>query len=93
MSLAGWSGNAILGWIWSSELFPTHLRGRSQGVCNGLCRLALSANIFLVPIALAGIGFGAYVGLLSLLLMANIVIVASQPILEGNQKSLEELAA
>lgn len=93
MSLAGWSGNAILGWIWSSELFPTHLRGRSQGICNGLCRLAISANIFLVPIALAGIGFGAYVGLLSLLLMANVVIVATHPMLEGNQKSLEELSA
>jgi MFS transporter, putative metabolite transport protein len=92
MSLAGWSGNAILGWIWSSELFPTHLRGRSQGICNGLCRLAISANIFLVPIALAGIGFGAYVGLLALLLMANVVIVATHPMLEGNQKSLEELA-
>lgn len=93
MSLAGWSGNAILGWIWSSELFPTHLRGRSQGICNGACRLAISANIFLVPIALAGIGFGAYVGLLALVLMANVVIVATHPMLEGNQKSLEALAA
>ncbi len=93
MALSGWSGNAILGWIWSSELFPTHLRGRSQGICNGACRLAISANIFLVPIALAGIGFGAYVGLLALLLVANVVNVACHPMLEGNQKSLEELAA
>jgi putative MFS transporter len=93
MSLAGWSGNAILGWIWSSELFPTHLRGRSQGICNGACRLAISANIFLVPIALASFGFGVYIGLLAIPYALNAVIVACQPMMEGNQKSLEELAA
>ena len=93
MSLSGWSGNAILGWIWSSELFPTHLRGRSQGICNGLCRLAISANIFLVPIALAGLGFSRYIALLAIPYAANAVIVAINPMLEGNQKSLEELAA
>ena len=93
MSLAGWSGNAILGWIWSSELFPTHLRGRSQGICNGACRLAISANIFLVPLALAGIGFSRYIALLAIPYALNAVIVALNPMMEGNQKSLEELAA
>jgi len=93
MSLAGWSGNAILGWIWSSELFPTHLRGRSQGICNGMCRLAISANIFLVPIALASFGFSLYIGLLAIPYALNAVIVAFQPMMEGNQRSLEELSA
>jgi putative MFS transporter len=93
MSLSGWSGNAILGWIWSSELFPTHLRGRSQGICNGMCRLAISANIFLVPIALANIGFSLYIGLLAIPYALNAVVVACHPMLEGNQRSLEELAA
>jgi putative MFS transporter len=92
MSLSGWSGNAILGWIWSSELFPTHLRGRSQGVCNGMCRLAISANIFLVPTALASFGFSRYIALLTIPYALNAVIVATHPIMEGNQKSLEELA-
>ena len=92
MSLSGWSGNAILGWIWSSELFPTHLRGRSQGICNGMCRLAISANIFMVPMALAGIGFSRYIALLALPYALNAVIVATHPVMEGNQKSLEELA-
>ena len=65
LSYATWLGIAVLVWVWSSELFPTHLRGRSQGVCNAWCRLAISLNIFLVPMALAGLGFSAYMAILS----------------------------
>ena len=42
LSYATWLGIAVLVWVWSSELFPTHLRGRSQGVCNAWCRIAIS---------------------------------------------------
>jgi MFS transporter, putative metabolite transport protein len=92
LSIATWSGIAVLVWVWSSELFPTHLRGRSQGFCNACCRLAVAANIFLVPIALSGIGFGAYMAVLSVPMFLIAVIVALAPEFEGNQRSLEELA-
>lgn len=57
-----------------------------------MCRLAISANIFFVPLALAGIGFSRYIALLTIPYALNAVIVMTHPIMEGNQKSLEELA-
>lgn len=92
LSLATWSGIAVLVWVWASELFPTHLRGRSQGFCNACCRVAIAANIFLVPLALSGIGFGAYMALLSVPMFLIAVIVGTNRVFEGNQRSLEELA-
>jgi putative MFS transporter len=88
-----WLGIAVLVWVWASELFPTHLRGRSQGICNGFCRLAISANIFLVPIALAGFGFSLYIGILAIPMLLIAVIVWANPIFEGSQRDLEELSA
>lgn len=92
LSMATWSGIAVLVWVWSSELFPTHLRGRSQGFCNACCRLAIAANIFLVPLALTGIGFSAYMALLSIPMFLIAIIVWFARDFEGNQRSLEELA-
>ena len=92
LSLATWSGIAVLVWVWASELFPTHLRGRSQGLCNAGCRLAIAGNIFLVPLALAGIGFDAYIALLSVPMFLIAIIVASVGDFEGSQRTLEELA-
>lgn len=86
-----WLGGPSLQWGWSSELFPTRLRGRSQGFCNGMCRLAISINIFLVPVALASIGFGPFVALLSLPLFAYALIVNRIDIFESAGLSLEEL--
>lgn len=93
LSLVTWIGIAVLVWVWSSEVFPTHLRGRSQGVCNAFCRLAIAANIFLVPIALSGIGFSAYMAILSLPMLAIAIIVARVPLFESSLRSLEDLAA
>jgi len=42
---------AVLVCNWASELFAAHPRGRSQGMCNVWCRLAIAASIFLVLIA------------------------------------------
>ncbi len=88
-----WLGIAVLVWVWASELFPTHLRGRSQGICNGFCRLAISANIFLVPIALAGFGFSVYIGILAIPMLLIAVIVWANPLFEGSQRDIEELGA
>jgi putative MFS transporter len=93
LSFVTWLGIAVLVWVWSSELFPTHLRGRSQGVCNAWCRLAISANIFLVPQALAGLGFSTYIGLLSIPMFLIAVIVWRFPMFESSVADLEELGA
>jgi MFS transporter, putative metabolite transport protein len=92
LSFVTWAGIAVLVWVWASELFPTHLRGRGQGFCNAACRLAIAANIFLVPLALSGIGFGPYMALLALPMFAVAAIVASVPDFEGSHRTLEELA-
>ena len=88
-----WLGGPSLQWGWSSELFPTRLRGRSQGFCNGTCRLAIAINIFLVPVALASIGFGPFVALLSLPLFGYALIVNRVAMSESAGLSLEALEA
>jgi putative MFS transporter len=93
ITFAVWVGMAVLVWVWASELFPTHLRGRAQGICNGACRLAIACNIYLVPLALAGVGFGTYIALLSIPMFAIAVIVKLVPDFEGSQRGLEELSA
>jgi MFS transporter, putative metabolite transport protein len=93
LSFATWIGIAVLVWVWASELFPTHLRGRSQGLCNACCRLAISANIFLVPLALGTFGFSTYVALLSLPMFLLAFIVSRNDVFEGSQRDLEELSS
>jgi MFS transporter, putative metabolite transport protein len=88
-----WLGGPSLQWGWSSELFPTRLRGRSQGFCNGMCRLAIAINIFLVPVALASIGFGPFIALLSLPLFTYALIVNRMTMFESAGLSLEVLEA
>jgi len=89
LSFSPWLGIAVLVWVWASELFPTHLRGRSQGLCNAGCRLAISINIFLVPVALAGIGFGPYIALLAIPMLLLALIVSRNPLFDSGQASLE----
>ena len=91
LGFATWMGIAVLVWVWASELFPTHLRGRSQGICNAWCRLAIAANIFLVPIALSTFGFSLYIGLLAIPMFLVGIIVMTNPIFEGSQHKLEHL--
>jgi MFS transporter, putative metabolite transport protein len=88
-----WLGPAFLFWVWSSELFPTHLRGRSQGFCNGLCRLAIAANIFLIPVGVALIGFRPSIIILSVPLFALALLVSQLPFLDSERLSLEVLTA
>ena len=87
-----WLGPAFVTWVWSSELFPTHLRGRSQGFCNGLCRLAIAANIFLIPVGVALIGFRPSILILSVPLFALVLLVSRLPFLDSDRLSLEALA-
>jgi MFS transporter, putative metabolite transport protein len=93
LSYVTWLGIAVLVWVWSSEIFPTHLRGRSQGVCNAWCRVAISANIFIVPTALAGLGFSGYIAILSIPMFLIAVIVWRFPLFESSSQDLEKLGA
>lgn len=90
-SFCSWLGPAVLTWVWSSELFPTHLRGRSQGFCNATCRLAIAINIFLIPVGVAAIGFTASIVILSIPLFGLAALVASQPMFDSQNQSSEAL--
>lgn len=91
-SFFSWLGPAVLTWVWSSELFPTRLRGRSQGVCNGACRLAISINIFLIPVGVATVGFTTSIIILSVPLFALALLVSRLPFLDSGDRSLEVVA-
>ena len=91
-SFFGWLGGAGLPWVWASELFPTHLRGRSQGVCNAVCRLAISITIFLVPVAQATIGFAPLIVALGMCRFAFAIIVSCQPMFRTENISVDDLS-
>ena len=91
-SFCSWLGPAVLTWVWSSELFPTHLRGRSQGFCNATCRLAIAINIFLIPVGVAAVGFTTSIVILSIPLFALAILVGCVKFFDSHGQSLEELA-
>jgi hypothetical protein len=51
-----WFGSSAW-WPLPSELLPTAVRGRAQGLGSGLQRFTIAVNVFLVPVLLAGVGF------------------------------------
>lgn len=87
-----WLGAPALQWGWSSELFPTRLRGKSQGFCNATCRFAISLNIFLVPVALATIGFESFLILLSIPLFIYAIVVNRFAFFESANISLDDIS-
>jgi putative MFS transporter len=91
-SFFSWLGPAVLTWVWSSELFPTRLRGRSQGFCNAACRLAIAINIFLIPVGVAAVGFTTSIVILSVPLFALALLVSRLPFLDSGGRSLEVLS-
>jgi putative MFS transporter len=54
-------------WCLPSELLPTHLRARAQGVGNGMARLMIGITTWLVPTGIALIGFSTTFGSLAIL--------------------------
>jgi putative MFS transporter len=51
-----WFGSSAW-WPLPSELLPTAVRGRAQGLGSGLQRFSIAVNVYLVPVLLAGVGF------------------------------------
>ena len=62
------------------------------GLLQRVCRLAISINIFLVPVAQATVGFGVLVGLLSIPLFLYAFIVSRVDIFDSTNLSIEDLA-
>lgn len=87
-----WLAAPALQWAWSSELFPTSLRGKSQGFCNGWCRFAIALNVFLVPVALATVGFRSLLITLSIPLFLYALIVWRKRFFDSARVSLEEIS-
>jgi putative MFS transporter len=92
ITLATWSGIAVLTWVWASELFPTMLRGRSQGFASAACRVAVAANILVMPVALSTVSFSSYMTVLSLAMLSIALLTAVSPQLDSGGRVLEAVS-
>lgn len=87
-----WSGLAALVWVWSSELFPTHLRSTGQGFANGVGRIGIVITSFIVPIGIATAGVRLTIVFFSVPLFAILAIVATHQFFGTNGKTLEQIS-
>jgi MFS transporter, putative metabolite:H+ symporter len=81
---------ALLYGVYTSELFPTEVRLRGNGLCNMLGRGATIVSPFIVLALFKDYGVGGVLGLMIGLLLLQIVVVAIWGI-ETNRRGLEEL--
>ena len=93
LALFAWSGITVLVWVWGSELFPTRIRARGQGVSNATCRIATGSAVFAVPPLLAATGFSVTIALYAAPLAVLFVIIASARRLDTTGRTLETLSA
>ena len=83
---------ALLYGVYTSELFPTEVRLRANGLCNMLGRGATVVSPFIVLWLFKGYGVAGVIGLMIGLLIIQIVVVAALGI-ETNRRGLESLTA
>jgi len=81
---------ALLYGIYTSELFPTEVRLRANGLCNMLGRGATVVSPFIVLALFKSYGVQGVLGLMIGLLLVQIVVVAIWGV-ETNRRGLEEL--
>jgi putative MFS transporter len=81
---------ALLYGVYTSELFPTEVRLRGNGLCNMLGRGATIVSPFIVLALFKDYGVGGVLGLMIGLLVLQIIVVAIWGI-ETNRRGLEEL--
>ena len=81
---------ALLYGVYTSELFPTEVRLRGNGLCNMLGRGATIVSPFIVLALFKSYGVAGVLGLMIGLLVIQIVVVAIWGI-ETNCRGLEEL--
>lgn len=83
---------ALLYGVYTSELFPTEVRLRANGLCNMLGRGATVVSPFIVLSLFKSYGVAGVIGLMIGLLIIQIVVVAALGI-ETNRRGLETLTA
>ncbi len=83
---------ALLYGVYTTELFPTEVRLRANGLCNMLGRGATVVSPFIVLALFKSYGLQGVLGLMIGLLILQILVVAIWGI-ETNRKGLEELQA
>ncbi|MFJ2745706.1 MFS transporter [Streptomyces sp. NPDC087440] len=89
-SLLTWFGPGVLSWVWSSEAFPTHLRGIGSGVAQAVTRLMIALNVVLAPHLLERFGLRSVALYASAYVLAA-AVVALSPFLATTGKELEEI--
>ena len=82
-----WGASAC--WPLPSELAPTEVRGRAQGLGSGLQRLSIGVNVLLVPHMLAWVGFRATVLVAAGISVVFIPLALWGRRFEPSRKSLE----
>jgi len=82
-----WGASAC--WPLPSELSPTEVRGRAQGLGTGLQRFCIGVNVVLVPHLLAWVGFRATVLVAAGISVAFIPLALWGRRFEPTRKSLE----
>ena len=83
---------ALLYGVYTTELFPTEVRLRANGLCNMLGRGATVVSPFIVLSLFKSYGVAGVIGLMIALLIVQIVVVAAWGI-ETNRRGLESLTA
>jgi putative MFS transporter len=81
---------AVLYGVYTTELFPTEVRLRANGLCNMLGRGATVVSPFIVLALFKGNGVAGVLGLMIGLLVIQIIVVAIWGI-ETSRRGLEEL--
>lgn len=87
-SFLTWFGPGVLSWVWSAEAFPTAVRGLGSGVAQAAARLAIAANVSLVPALLPRWGLTT-VGFYSVAYLAAAAIAAFTPSFATTGRELE----
>jgi putative MFS transporter len=83
---------ALLYGVYTTELFPTEVRLRANGLCNMLGRGATVVSPFIVLALFKSYGVAGVIGLMIALLIVQIVVVAAWGI-ETSRRGLETLTA
>lgn len=79
-------------WVLPTELLPTHLRARAQGLGNGLARFMVGVTTWIVPTGIATLGFqGTFLALAAAGVMLGIYALTGLRF-EPRGRDLDELA-
>jgi putative MFS transporter len=90
-SVLTWLGPGVLSWVWSAEVFPTHLRGLGSGIAQCVTRLSIALNVVLIPVLLADLKLATIALYACAYLLAALIVVAS-PFLATTGRSLEAIS-